>query len=243
MMYGSLCTEFYDADKKFSPPDEMNYYKKFLNKDDLILEPMCGSGRFLIPLLQNGYSVHGFDNSFSMLNSCKERAASLGLNPTLFEGSIETISLDKQYNKIMIPYGSFQLLYPRSSAYQTLINLYKHLLPGGKLILDLFIPWEWLYENANDQVSERQIETDDKSVIKIKSYNKINKFEQYCFGESIYTKLIDGKIVAEENEQMYLSWYYHYEIELILEKAGFKNISLEEQFFNNENHLIYIAER
>lgn len=242
MMYGSLCTEFYDADKKFSTPDEVNYYKKFLNKNDFILEPMCGSGRFLIPLLQDGYSVHGIDNSFSMLSSCKERAANLGLNPILFDGSIETISLDRHYNKIIIPYGSFQLLYPRSSAHQTLVNLKKHLLPNGKLILDLFIPWEWLYENAEDQVSERQIEVDNKSIIKIKSHNKINKFEQYCFGKSTYTKLIDNKIVAEENEQMYLSWYFHYEMELILEKFGFKNISLEEQFFNNENHLIYTAE-
>jgi len=243
MMYDSLCTEFYNADKKFSSPDEIAFYKKFLDKDDLILEPMCGSGRFLIPLLQEGFSVHGIDNSAAMLKSCKERAASLGLDPVLFDGSIETMSLDHLYNKIVIPYGSFQLLYPRSVAYTTLLTLKKHLHPNGKLILDLFIPWKWLYENSDEQSSERQVETGSNSIIKIKSHNQINKFEQYSLGENSYTKLVDNKVVSEENEQMHLTWYYHYEIGLILEKYGYKNISHEEHYFNNESHLIYTAER
>ena len=38
-MYGNLCTEFYDIDKKFSPPDEIAFYKRFLDKKNLILEP------------------------------------------------------------------------------------------------------------------------------------------------------------------------------------------------------------
>src|ERR1700722_5256057 len=89
MMYGTLCTEFYDADKKMAPPDEVDFYKTLFKTADLILEPMCGSGRLLIPLLREGYTVHGIDNSSDMLKSCRERAAAFGLEPTLIEARIE----------------------------------------------------------------------------------------------------------------------------------------------------------
>ncbi len=241
MMYQALCTEFYDADKKFADEDEINFYKKFLKKNDVILEPMCGSGRLLIPFLQQGYTVHGIDNSIAMLKSCKDRAAKLDLHPALFEEAIETMSLPNQYNIILIALGSFQLLYPRSSAFNALQNFKKHLLPKGKLILDMFIPWDALYENNEEEVSEKEVIIPE-GIIKHQSHSKANKQEQFYYSESVYTKIINNKIVAEEKEQMHVSWYYRYEMELILEKYGFKNIECREEFFRNENHMIFIAE-
>lgn len=243
MMYGNLCTEFYDLDKKFAPKDEIDFYTQFINKNDLILEPMCGSGRLLIPLLQNNFMVHGVDNSPAMLKSCRERAKQFGLEPTLFHESIESMKLDNKYDAILIPLGSFQLLYPRKLAFKSLNNFYEHLKNHGKLILDLFIPWDALYENNDEQFSEREVKTQDGAVIQIKSHDKANKYEQTICSDSIYTKIIDGKEVGKEEEQMYIAWYYRYEMELMLEKCGFKNISYKEEFFRDENHMIFIASK
>lgn len=241
-MYQTLCTEFYDIDKRFAEADEIDFYKQFLDKDKLILEPMCGSGRLLIPLMQEGYQIHGVDNSSPMLENCKKRAAALGLKPILFEASIETMQLADKYHLMLIPLGSFQLLYPRSAAFNTLQNFRKHLHVGGKLILDLFVPWDALYEKNEEKYDEREVSTPDGGVIKLKSHNRVNKYEQYCHSTTTYTKIINDKILAEENEKMYLCWYYRYEMELILEKYGFKNIAYKEEFFMNENHMIFTAE-
>src|SRR3990167_4727369 len=241
MMYGALCTEFYDIDKTFSPPDEVAFYKQFLDKKNIILEPMCGSGRLLIPLMQEGYTIHGVDNSQEMLKSCKERASQVGLHPILFEENIETMSLPHRYNIILIPLGSLQLLYPRDIAFKTLQNLKKHLYPGGKLILDLFIPWDALYENNQEEFTEKEVLTDNGKIIH-QSHNKANKYEQYIYCESQYKKIVGDTIVAEENEQMHICWYYHYEMELILERYGFINIQYQEEYFRDENHMIFVAE-
>lgn len=241
-MYETLCTEFYDADKKFAPEDEINFYKSFFNKNDLVLEPMCGSGRLLIPLLQEGYHIHGVDNSSAMLSSCKDRATQQKLHPTLYMESIETMSLRDKYNVILIPLGSFQLLYPRESGFRVLKNLQKHLHVDGKLILDLYVPWDALYENNGEEVTEKEVVLSSGEVIKHKSHNKTNKFEQYIFCESVYTKISNDKVIATENERMYISWYYRYEMELILEKYGFQNITYQEKHFTNEDHMIFIAE-
>lgn len=242
MMYGTLCTEFYNADKKFATQDEVDFYKSLFNRSDLILEPMCGSGRLLIPLMQEGYTIHGIDNSPQMLKSCKERASKFGLAPILFEGKIEQITLPNKYDGIIIPFGSFQLFYPRRLAFQILEKFKTFLKPNGKLVMDLFVPWDALWQNNEEGKNNREVTTEDGSVIKIDNHNTANKYEQYILGNSTYTKLVDGKVVTQEKEQMYICWYYHYEMELILEKYGYKNIIYQERFLNNENQMTFIAE-
>lgn len=242
MMYAQLCTEFYDIDKKFADQEEINFYTQFIKKTDLILEPMCGSGRLLIPLMQQGYNIHGVDNSPSMLKSCRERAAALGLQPTLFEQAIEKMSLPQQYDIILIPFGSFQLLYPRSEAMNVLQIFKKHLKPGGKLILDLYVPWDALYENHEEEFTEKSIKTPDGGIVKHGSRNTTNKYEQYCFSDSFYQKIVNDKIIAEEKEQMHLCWYYRYEMELIFEKYGFKLIAYQEKHFTKETHMIFVVQ-
>ncbi len=52
--YGSLCTEMYEILHKEAPEDELSFYLSYAEKGMSILEPLCGSGRFLVPFLQRG---------------------------------------------------------------------------------------------------------------------------------------------------------------------------------------------
>jgi hypothetical protein len=53
--YKKLCTRFYDIDHPSPPPEEFAvYYDALSEVHGPILEPMCGSGRFLVPLLKHG---------------------------------------------------------------------------------------------------------------------------------------------------------------------------------------------
>ncbi len=139
-------------------------------------------------------------------------------------------------------YSTFQRLYPRQIALNTLQNFKQHLVARGKIILDLFVPWDALYENNQEEYSEREVSTPDGGKITIQSHNTANKFEQYLFCDAVYKKIMDGQVIAEENEKMHLCWYYRYEMELILEKQGFKNISYREEQFAQETHMIFVAE-
>ena len=47
--YGSLCTEMYEILHKDAPKDELEFYLSYAEKGMSILEPLCGSGRFLVP--------------------------------------------------------------------------------------------------------------------------------------------------------------------------------------------------
>ncbi len=240
-MYGKLCTEFYDADKKFAKEHELNLYKELFSKDDTIIEPMCGSGRLLIPLLQAGFHIDGFDSSKSMLASCKQRAKKLKLQPHLYENSIDDFSPQKQYLGIVIPLGSFQLLYPRKKAYEALKIFHGWLIPGGKLVIDLFVPWKVLYKHGDDNTSTREISLPNGEVIKINNHTAANKFEQHMISKTHYTKFADKTLIKEEQEQMDILWYYPYEMELMLEKFGFTHIKPIKRFLNGGDHMTFIA--
>ena len=53
-----------------------------------ILEPMCGTGRFLLPLFEEGFffNVHGFDASDNMLAALHTKARDRNLHPTVWKG-------------------------------------------------------------------------------------------------------------------------------------------------------------
>lgn len=170
MMYGQLCAEFYDADKKFASPYELQLYQEVFIHKDLLFEPMCGSGRLLIPLLQLGYQVHGLDNSPTMLNHCRQRAKALHLDTVLHQGFIENWLSSQQYQGVIIPLGSFQLLYPHEHAYAALEKFNQMLVPGGKLVIDTFVPWESLYENGEVDITTRKVELSSEEWIEINNH-------------------------------------------------------------------------
>jgi hypothetical protein len=46
---------------------------------------MCGSGRFLLPLLEHGFSIDGVDASDDMLQACRVNGERRGLTPNLYK--------------------------------------------------------------------------------------------------------------------------------------------------------------
>src|SRR5882762_1952075 len=106
-----LCTEFYDIDKPAAPAGALGLYLRYAEQaKGPILEPMCGSGRFLIPLLEHGFAVDGVDASRDMLQACRENAQRRGLVPVLYEQFLDRLELPQRYHMVMIPAGSFCLI-------------------------------------------------------------------------------------------------------------------------------------
>ncbi|HEO1363237.1 TPA: GNAT family N-acetyltransferase, partial [Legionella pneumophila] len=80
--YQSLCTEVYDLSKPNAPQNEYSFYRSYaVEAKGPILEPMCGTGRFLLPLVEEGFDVHGFDASQPMLERLHAKAISKNLKP------------------------------------------------------------------------------------------------------------------------------------------------------------------
>jgi predicted TPR repeat methyltransferase len=102
-----------------------------------LLEPMCGTGFFLIPFLAAGADIDGLDGSPHMLAECRRKCAAKGLVPALYQLLLEEMALPRQYGFIFIPDRSFALIYELGVAQECLHILFKHLASGGWFVLDL----------------------------------------------------------------------------------------------------------
>lgn len=107
--------------------------------------------------------------------------------------------------------------------------------------MDLFIPWEVMTEQEEVDISTRQVQLPSGEIIEIISKTTVDIFEQHMLSKTQYTKYFNNKIVAQEDEDMDILWYYQYEMELMLEKHGFKEIKQINRFLNGSDHITFIA--
>lgn len=227
--YNSLSSEVYDLDKPIgSSFGDIEYYMERLEKvDGRILEPAVGTGRLLVPLLEQGFQVDGFDVSVDMLEICRENCRKRGLSTTLFEAKMETFSLDVKYGAIVIPTGTFLLLHEREKSLQALQNFHYHLKDGGKLIVDLFLPGEL----ELGRPSIRKWDTENGDVITVESQIvEVDPIKQFRVSQTRYEKWRSGKLIQTELERYPLRWYGVEEFRMILELAGFTDITISADY-------------
>lgn len=225
--YGNLCSMFYDATKTYAPEREVSFFASFIEeKPGRVLEAMSGSGRLQIPLIQRGYSVDGVDNSEIMLNRCRQRCAHLGLNPELYEQSLENLDLPHQYTTVTIAVGSFQLIVEHKKAVQALKNIRKHMVKDGNLLLDIFTP-----DLTIDPRSIRLARLDSHRIIRLTTRHVFDEQAQIADAFCLYELMVDGLVTQQENEYMQIVWRTDKEWEDLLREAGFEIIAFYNETF------------
>lgn len=221
--YKDLCTQYYDLDNPVIPADEWEFYHVYAKKaQGAILEPMCGTGRFLLPLMQEGFTIEGFDASKHMLDLLYHKAAQADLKPTVWQSFIEDMLVDKTYDLIFIPAGSFNLLTDIDVVRKSLAHIYAALAPGSVFVFELI---------TLDFVRAVQTGT-------ISSGSVVRADGKRIASRSIQTPLVDGvststcryiltdnsEVLSTEIEEYSLRFYTDQEIRQELLGAGFSAV-------------------
>lgn len=222
--YNRLSTEYYDIDKPRAPEDALAFYLRYAEQaGGPILEPMCGSGRFLIPLMQRGYDIDGVDASPHMLQACRERCEALGLAPMLREQYLHELDMPCKYRLVMITAGSFSLLTDPIEARQSLRRIHAHLLPGAKLVLEA----ERLIDNRPSKGwpwGGRWVERPDGAKIILSWLGYYSAEERISRDIHRYELVKDGHLLETEFEEFALRFYDPAEFRALLTECGFTTI-------------------
>jgi SAM-dependent methyltransferase len=223
--YGNLCTEFYDIDKPEPPPDAFDFYLAEAERaQGPILEPMCGSGRFLLPLLARGFDIAGSDASAHMLAACRARAERLGLEPALSEEKLDALSSDRRFALIFIPSGSFCLITDPSAAFAGLVRVRELLAPNGRFIVEVERRDRARCSELSGTWGGRWVTRPDGAKI------ILSWLSQYVAPTGIssslhrYDLLKEGRLLAQEWQDFELKLYELAEFRELLTRAGFDQI-------------------
>lgn len=223
--YGPISAEIYDIDKPyFALPDTAFHLERFAGFDRPILEPACGSGRTLVPFLQAGLDVAGFDPSPEMLDRCQARCAEAGFTPDLSRQRYEDFAYERRFGAILIPVGSFTLIDDFTVAMDVLRRFHAHLEPGGVLVLDI----QGLNFLASTAARDRRRWTAPSGDLLTLEGDRVSTdwLRQKAEMSYRYERWRDGGLVESQIDLMSQRYWGLDEFRLALEAAGFADVTV-----------------
>lgn len=227
--YLDLCTQVYDLSKPSVPEDAYAFYESYVSEaKGSILEPMCGTGRFLLPLLKSGYEIEGFDASAHMLRALKGKATNARLRVKVWHGFIESLEQDKKYDLIFIPSGSFGLLVNLEVARLAISKIYAHLNVGGIFVFEVET-LKAIVENCDIWTSSRYSDERGKVIVaRFLSLPAINNVQTTCCK---YERLgSNSEVILSEEEELRVRFYDPGDLVIMLEDVGFQDVRILKAF-------------
>jgi len=109
-----------------------------------VLEVGCGTGRVLIPSARAGIDVVGLDLSPHMLAVCRERllheSVTVQSRVQLVQADMRDFDLGRSFTLATLPFRPFQHLITVQDQLACLESIRRHLVEGGRAVLDVFNP-------------------------------------------------------------------------------------------------------
>jgi SAM-dependent methyltransferase len=240
--------------------DDIAYFESIVRESgEPALDAGCGTGRILVPLLQNGIDADGADAAPDMLAACKRVLDEASLQTNLTCQAMHELSPRRRYRTVLMC-GAFGLGGSRLDDIEGLRRVQASLEPGGTFVMDHHLPnfgkraWQsWVVEPElpqpwPDREDRRRCRDGTELAINARTLT-FDPLEQTTLREIRTRHYRDGKVIAEEAYSIRINLYFKGEVELMLEAAGFDNIRVSAGFDDRppkpwqDERLFFRAER
>jgi SAM-dependent methyltransferase len=194
-----------------------------------VLELGCGTGRVLIPTAKAGIAITGLDMSDAMLATCEaklsEESEDIRKNARLVKADMRSFDVGQDFALVTMPFRPFQHLVEVEEQLACLDSIRRALRTGGKLVFDLFNPSiPKLNEPLGEVVFTEEPFTmpDGRSVIRKHRFVDRDLFRQVSTIDLVHAITWPDGREEEDVWRFRMRWYFRYEIEHLVERAGFK---------------------
>ncbi len=134
--------ELYDPWSRSVTEDVAFYVSEARRGGGPVVELGVGTGRIAVPVAAAGVRVIGVDSSPGMLALCRERAEAAGVASLLDLrlGDVREPPVDERVRLVICPFRSYLHLPTDADRLRALRAAYELLVPGGRLVFDVFAP-------------------------------------------------------------------------------------------------------
>lgn len=223
--YGSLCTEMYEILHEKAPQDELDFYLSYAENGKKILEPLCGSGRFLVPFMEHGFDICGIDLSGEMLEKLKQKAP----DAKITQADILEYSSCEKYDYIFISSGSVSLFTDMTLCKKILEKLKGMLAPAGKFVFAVDTIANRCTDDSDYKISI-SVKTKQGFDLILKTKNYYDEQSQTQFSPAIYELYNGTKLLQSETMDFQTHLYKFGEMEHYLNEIGFKTVKTYSSF-------------
>jgi len=197
-----------------------------------VVELGVGTGRIAVPIAAEGISLIGVDSSPGMLEVCRERAENAGVTELveLRLGDLRAPPVSERVELAICPFRSYLHLRTDEERLGALRAARELLVPGGRLIFDVFAPGDDDIAETDGRWLEREPEI----------------FERADWDTDTRTLTLSVRGPSGE-ATMALAWLSAEEWRALLERAGFEVEALYGWFdrrpFRGGEDMVWIARR
>ncbi len=222
----------YDPWSESVTEDVEFYVEEARRAGGVVVELACGTGRITVPVARAGIEVIGVDGSAAMLEVARERAAAAGVAELvdLRLGDLRDPPVPERVALVLIPFRSLLHMTTEEDRVRALRAARELLVPGGRLVFDVFAPSSDDIEATNGRWLERE--------------PGIYERADWDEGERTLTLSVRR---GEEASTMVLAWLSPIEWRRLLERAG---LELEAHYgwfdrrpYAGEEDFVFVARR
>ena len=134
----------YDLDYELRVRDIQFYVDRCSSYANEVLELGCGTGRVSIPVARAGLKITAVDSSEAMLKMAQKKLRKekevISNNVTFIMSDIRTLTLDRKFKTVIMPFNVMQHLYDISSINRFFSNLRECIEDNSIFIFDVINP-------------------------------------------------------------------------------------------------------
>jgi len=223
--YGPVTARYYDAayaSLRSLGPDAEFYRALAAETGGPVLELGCGTGRVLARLAADGHACTGLDASREMLAVLERRAPAV----RTVHGDMCDFALGECFRLVFSAFRAFQHLVRVEDQLRCLAAVLDHLEPGGTFAFDVFAPrLDRLAQREEPETEDLRFEQDGHDVVR---YTRVvrspeTQTQRVAFR---YERRAGGRAVADEHAAFSMRWFFRYELEHLLVRAGFTDVEI-----------------
>jgi SAM-dependent methyltransferase len=230
--YGATTARFYDAAYATLPTlgADIGFYRQLARgAGGPALELGCGTGRVLLALVGDGRECTGLDASREMLDVLRRKAS--GAAVRLEHADMRDFDLGgARFGLVYSAFRAFQHLQSVDDQLRCLACVRRHLVPGGTFAFDVFNPrLERMAADEEDETEDLRFEQNGEQVVRYAHVVR-HRATQSMRVTFRYERHRDGARVGNETTSFRMRWFWRYELEHLMARAGFADVRIVGDF-------------
>lgn len=225
----------YDLEYQSQSEQDVPFWRELVMRylPQRVLELACGSGRIGLELLRGpgDFQLEGIDLSEEMLEAYRRKLAreneSIQQRVTLHASDMSDYQLPHkgEFDLIFLPFNSISHLYEIDQQLAAFQNTCNHLTPGGRFVVDVFLPDIDYLSNALNRPShvylEDEIDVPDEYTMLLYSSRKYDQIEQTQRITWIHEKFLETGEHERSMTRLDMHIFFPRELQLLFLASGF----------------------
>lgn len=216
--YGRRWAPYYDDVYSDVEDSVIDLLARHAGEPPRALELAIGSGRIAVPLQERGVEVTGIDASDEMV--AKLRSKPGGGTIQVVMGNFGDVDVDGAFPLIYLTFNTLFALLTQDEQVECFRNVSEHLEPGGRFIIDCFVPDVGRFDAYNTRMAVSSISSVDEHSYEMAVYDPVRQ----RISSHTVRRGSDGETVVLPVE---IRFAWPSEIDLMARLAG---LELEDRF-------------